>query len=205
MSHLILTKDIYLYSALSALLLPLSVNRKICIIDIESYRSLRMIYRLLSRDNLINEHRVIFIGGANVSSKVLEPLVTVYRKSGFTEFYRQLTEGRTCSLESSLNHIEKCLNLHMLTRRERRVLYAIRDANDTRAAAKMSYLSTSTFYAYSRRIGEKLNLKSILHVRQFIFSEFVLKERVEYSSVKRLPSQLGKGAVAYNAIINAGM
>ena len=172
MPHVILTKDSFLNSALSELLQEVPPNRKVCFVDIESYRSLSVIYRRLTRKNLTLSHRLIFIGGKDVSSKVLEPLVTVYRKSSLMEFRRQLIHGRTNRLEYAVNHIARCRSLVMLTAQEKRTLIALLETDDTNAAARRIYLSQKTVYTYTRSIGMKLNLSSILQVRQFIFSEF---------------------------------
>ncbi|WP_146050864.1 hypothetical protein [Citrobacter amalonaticus] len=174
MSNLILTKDVYLFKALSMMLNYVPADRTVCLIDIESFTSLGAIYRRLQRKRLTENHRLIFIGGKDVSSRVLEPLVTIYRKSSFINFRWQLTSGQTYSPEYALAHIAKCINLHMLTLRERKALYALRDTDDIRTAANMISLSPKTIYSYSRKIGEKLNLDSMLHVRQFISSELEL-------------------------------
>ncbi|HCH0659867.1 TPA: hypothetical protein NKO55_004486 [Enterobacter asburiae] len=160
--------------ALSVILLQASPSRKVCIVDIESFRSLGAIYNLLKRKKLSENHQVIFIGGKNVSSRVLEPLVTVYRKSCFFEFRKQLTIGRMHSPEYALYHISRCRNLCMLSTQEKKTLFALLDTEDTYAAARKIYLSPKTIYTYTNNIGHKLNLDSILQVRQFIHAEFEL-------------------------------
>ena len=122
MSHMILTKDVYLKKALSVILEQVSPARKLCIVDIESYRSLGAIFRLLKRKKLTDKHGVIFIGGKDVSSRVLEPLVTIYRKSCFMEFRKQLNDGRTHSPQYALNHITCCRDLSLLSGQEKKTL-----------------------------------------------------------------------------------
>lgn len=178
MPHMILTKDVFLNKALSAILQQVSPGRKICIVDIESFRSLGAIFRLLKRKKLTDKHRLIFIGGKDVSSRVLEPLVTICRKSCFMEFRKQLTSGMTHSTEYALNNIAHCRSLSMLSVQEKKTLFALLETDDTRAAARKIYLSPKTVYTYTGRIGQKLNLSSILQVRQFIFSEFVLDAEI---------------------------
>ncbi|QLV15281.1 LuxR C-terminal-related transcriptional regulator [Enterobacter roggenkampii] len=172
MPHMILTKDVFLNKALSAILQQASLSRKVCIVDIESFRSLGAIFNLLKRKKLTEKHEMIFIGGKDVSSRVLEPLVTIYRKSCFMEFRKQLTGGRTYSSEYVLNHIARCRSLSMLSEQEKKTLFALLDTDDTVAAARKIYLSPKTVYTYTNNIGQKLNLNSILQVRQFIHSEF---------------------------------
>ncbi|WP_181012942.1 LuxR C-terminal-related transcriptional regulator [Citrobacter amalonaticus] len=174
MPHIILTKDVFFNNALSVILQQVPASRKVCVIDIESFRSLGSIFRLLKRNKLIEKHRLIFIGGKDVSSRVLEPIVTIYRKSCFMEFRKQLTDGRTHSPEYALNHIARYRSLSILSVQEKKTLFALLDTDDTWAAARKIYLSPKTVYSYTSRIGQKLNLSSILQVRQFIFSEFVL-------------------------------
>jgi DNA-binding NarL/FixJ family response regulator len=174
MPHVILTKDSFLKTALSELLLEVPDSRKVCVVDIESYRSLGVIYRRLIRKNLPLSHRLIFIGGKDVNSRILEPLVTVYRKSCLKAFRWQLIHGRTNRPEYAVNHIARCRSLCMLTAQEKRTLFALLDTGDTNAAARQIYLSPKTVYTYTRNIGMKLNLSSILQVRQFIFSEFTV-------------------------------
>lgn len=94
MPHIILTKDVYLKKALSVILQQVPADRKLCIIDIESFRSLGAIFNILKRKLSTDNRQLIFIGGKNVSSRVLEPLVTLYRKSSFIDFRRQLISGR---------------------------------------------------------------------------------------------------------------
>lgn len=53
-----------------------------------------------------------------------------------------------------------------------KTLFALLDTDDTVAAARKIYLSPKTVYTYTNNIGQKLNLNSILQVRQFIHSEF---------------------------------
>ncbi|MCU3852527.1 hypothetical protein N8W35_05270 [Enterobacter roggenkampii] len=174
MPHMILTKDVFLNKALSVILQQASPSRKVCIVDIESFRSLGTIYNLLKRKKLTEKHQVMFIGGKDVSSRVLEPLVTIYRKSCFVEFRKQLTSGRMHSPEYALNHISRCRNLCMLSSQEKKTLFALLDTDDTYAAARKIYLSPKTIYTYTNNIGHKLNLNSILQVRQFIHAEFEL-------------------------------
>ncbi|EQA6227840.1 LuxR C-terminal-related transcriptional regulator [Enterobacter ludwigii] len=174
MPHMILTKDVFLNNALSVILEQVSPVRKLCIVDIESYRSLGAIVRLLNRKKLTERHRLIFIGGRDVSSRVLAPLVTLCRKSCFMTFRKQLTDGKTHSPENTLKYIARCRSLSMLTVQEKRTLLALLDTGDTWAAARKIYLSPKTVYTYTNKIGQKLNLRSILQVRQFIHAEFVL-------------------------------
>lgn len=175
MSHIILTNDYYLKTALSVILQQASAERKLCIVDIQSFSSLGVIFRLLKKKDLTEQHRLIFIGGTNVSSRVLEPLVTIYRKSCFIEFRQQLTEGRTHSLEYSLNHISHCRNLDMLSVIERKTLSALHDTNDASLAAEKLCLRSKTIYYYAHNIGAKRNLSSLMQVRQFVRSEFCLE------------------------------
>ena len=127
--------------------------------------------RMLAGLEEVNKGRIL-IGGKDVSSRVLEPLVTIYRKSCFMEFRKQLTGGRTYSSEYALNHIARCRSLSMLSEQEKKTLFALLDTDDTVAAARKIYLSPKTVYTYTNNIGQKLNLNSILQVRQFIHSEF---------------------------------
>lgn len=152
-----------------------ALSRKVCIVDIESFRSLGAIYNLLKRKRLTEKHQVIFIGGKDVSSRVLEPLVTIYRKSCFIEFRKQLTSGRIHSPEYALNHIARCRNLGMLSDQEKKTIFALLDTDDTSAAARKIYLSPKTIYTYTNNIGHNLNLNSILQVRQFIHNEFEIE------------------------------
>ncbi len=174
MPHIILTKNVYLKKALSVILEQVSPARKLCIVDIESYRSLGAIFRLLKRKKLTDKHGLIFIGGKDVSSRVLEPLVTIYRKSCFMDFRKQLNDGRTHSPQYALNHIACCRDLSLLSGQEKKTLFALRDTDDTLAIARNIHLSPKTVYTYTSKIRQKFNLSSILQVRQFIFSEFVL-------------------------------
>jgi len=179
MPHVILTKDSFLHKALSALIQEIPVSRKVCVIDIESYRSLAMIHRRLIKKNLTLSHRLIFIGGKDVNSRVLEPLVTINRKSCLTTFRQQLIYGQTNQLEYAINHIVRCQSLKMLTFQEKRTLFALLDTNDTRTAAVKIDLSPKTVYTYTRNIGQKLNLSSLLQVRQFIFSEYSVESETK--------------------------
>lgn len=174
MPHIILTKDVYLKKALSVILQQVPADRKLCIIDIESFRSLGAIFNILKRKLSTDNRQLIFIGGKNVSSRVLEPLVTLYRKSSFIDFRRQLISGRTYSLEYALNHIAGCRNLSMLTRKEKKAIFALLDTDDIQTAAVKINLSPKTIYTYTYKIGIKMNLCSILQLRQFIYSEFKL-------------------------------
>ena len=179
MPHMILTKDVFLHNALSSILEHISPARRVCVVDIESFRNLGVIYRLLKRKKLTEKHRLIFIGGKDVSSRVLEPLVTIYRKSCFMTFRKQLTDGRTHSPEYALKYIARCRSLSMLSVQEKKTLFALLETGDTCAAARKIYLSPKTVYTYASNIGQKLNLRSILQVKQFIFSELILESETE--------------------------
>ncbi|MCU6154368.1 hypothetical protein KWH84_00870 [Enterobacter hormaechei] len=161
-------------TALSVILQQVSHASKICVVDIESFRSLGAIFRLLKRRKLTDNHRLIFIGGKDITSRILVPLVTINRKSCFLEFRKQLAEGKTFSSEYSLRHITRFRSLNLLTAQEKRTLFTLLDTGDIRAAARKIYLSPKTVYTYTSYIGQKLNLSSALQVRLFIFTEFVL-------------------------------
>lgn len=60
----------------------------------------------------------------------------------------------------------------MLSAQEKKTLLALLDTDDTSAAARKIHLSPKTIYTYTNNIGHKLNLNSILQVRQFIYTEF---------------------------------
>ena len=62
----------------------------------------------------------------------------------------------------------------MLSDQEKKTFFALLDTDDASAAAKKIYLSPKTIYTYTNNIGHKLNLNSILQVRQFIHAEFGL-------------------------------
>ncbi|HDR2683370.1 TPA: hypothetical protein QCJ52_005042 [Enterobacter ludwigii] len=62
----------------------------------------------------------------------------------------------------------------MLTIKEKKTIFALLDTDDASAAAKKIHLLPKTIYTYTNNIGQKLNLNSILQVRQFINSEFKL-------------------------------
>lgn len=174
MPYMILTKDVFLSKALYVILQQAPPSRKVCIVDIESFRSLGAIFNLLKRKKLSEKYQVIFIGGKDVSSRVLEPLVTIYRKSCFKDFRKQLIDGRMHSPEYVLNHIGRCRSLSMLSAQEKKTFFALLDTDDTYTAASKICLSPKTIYTYTNNIGHKLNLNSILQVRQFIYAEFGL-------------------------------
>ncbi|MEB6115075.1 MULTISPECIES: hypothetical protein [Enterobacter] len=62
----------------------------------------------------------------------------------------------------------------MLSAQEKKTFFALLDTDDTYTAASKIYLSPKTIYTYTNNIGHKLNLNSILQVRQFIYAEFGL-------------------------------
>ena len=90
------------------------------------------------------------------------------------DFRKQLNDGRTHSPQYALNHITCCRDLSLLSGQEKKALFALRDTDDTLAIARNIHLTPKTVYTYTSKIRQKFNLSSILQVRQFIFSEFVL-------------------------------
>lgn len=173
MSHLIYTRDIFFHEALCCLVNSISCRKPLCIIDIDTFTGLREISLILQEKSVSERYRVILVGGKNVTSRILEPLVTLNRKSSLSEFRSQLAKGLTLCPDYILVYFIRCLHLKMLTSAERRVFRALTKTNDIYAASGIACLSAKTCYSHSRSIGEKLNLSTILQLRQFIFNDFV--------------------------------
>ena len=176
MSHLVLSDDIFLCRAITEIFNSVLSNRRLCIIDIKSYKSLGDLTTAIEDSVASDNYHFIFIGGNCINSKVLEPLVTVNRRSGYTEFRRQIESGHKHTLEHVKKYIEKRRSLKMLTRRERRTAYALRNTKDVISAARAVHQSPKTVYTRSQHIGEKLNLRSTLQVKIFLSTELTKEE-----------------------------
>lgn len=208
MKNRVLTKDIYFCKALSVIAEQLPRSEPLCFIDIESFTSLGSICECLQRGGIHEGYRLMFIGGKGVCSRVLEPLVSVYRQCSLSAFKTQITTGRTYSPRYALRHMTHCRSLDMLTWAQKKVLFTLKETVDVNAAANIMCLSPKTLYTYSRQIGEKLNLNSLFQVRLFFFAEFAQERsasppniphrRVEHRAGKRHKKREPSGSRKYS-------
>ena len=68
--------------------------------------------------------------------------------------------------------------MSMFTDRQRQCLYALKFFGEINAASKVTGLSEKAMYSIIRSAGDKVNLTSLHHVRQFVSSNYnVLNER----------------------------
>jgi hypothetical protein len=176
MAHCFLSKDIYLRTALAEITRFLPASKPLCIIDIESFSNLKEISGAIYNQEVTAQHKLVFIGGYGVHSRVLKPLVALSRNASIAEFSAKIRRRGAFSPQSALMYIEKYRQLRMLTRLERLTAYSIMHHADIHLAASFSNLSKGTLYAYSRQIGVKLNLASTLHVKQFLHVEYTEEE-----------------------------
>lgn len=176
MSNYIFTGNVYFRLAVTSLLEERSDSRLYCIMDIDSFSSLSEMYRTILTHDLTDAHRVVFIGGNGICSKILESITALKRASTVDDFRLALGRRKFFSIEKATSKIGSYRQLKGLNRPERLTAYALRCTDDIYQASFLVRRSPKTIYHYSRSIGNKFNLRTTLQLKKYLEAEYTKVE-----------------------------
>ncbi|MFP2238518.1 hypothetical protein ACLEX4_08270 [Pseudescherichia vulneris] len=187
MSLIVLSGDILFSRGVEALAsMNEQDNAQLCIIDIESFSSLREVkYRILNE--LTTDYRLLFIKGRDMLSKVLSPLVSIPRWASVTEYSRHISEGKGYTLEQALTVVTNYRELRTLTALEIRAVCALRGQNSIPAVSPFLHCSTKAAYQRVTTIARKMNLGYGTQFQYFLHREYTLEELQRIDYVQRIP------------------
>lgn len=171
MSLIVLSKNNFLNIAISNIYEESFYNESnVCVIDLESFGSLREIFYELQRNKLSNDSSILLLGDRCLCSRMLSPLKVMSLSSPVKTIKLNIFRG--CSLDELLNLITLNLTLKRLTIRELVVANVLRTENSIKHAALKKSLNSKDIYNKAALAAVKLNLRSIKDFRFFLNKEF---------------------------------
>ncbi|AZL49653.1 hypothetical protein CWR52_23400 [Enterobacter sp. SGAir0187] len=178
----------------------------LCIIDIDSFFSLRDIKRRVCNE-LTDSYSIIMIKGRGMLSEVLSSLDGISRTSSATEFIRFIKEGRRYTTLHILNLINNLRELRSLTHTEVFLANALRRQNNIISASQYSRCSKKLIYQRVSTIAHKMNLRYGTQIQCFLHREYTIKELEQIGYIK-LRSDIGvlqnnePSPLTYSQLIN---
>ncbi|MEG5883765.1 hypothetical protein UXP46_00645 [Enterobacter ludwigii] len=178
MANLIVTDNSYLELALKQLCFNCNAQSDLLIIDLDSFHSLNDMMDLIRARNVNDDVRVCLLGACSVIFKVLIRYKPIRVNEGFNSFKYKITNSRFSTLLEIKLYIESICKMSMFSNRQQQCLYALKTYREVNGISKATGLAVKTVYTIIRCAGEKINLTSLLQVRQFVSSNYsVLNER----------------------------
>lgn len=180
----VLTRNVYVNIAVMNLLNVYHGPKKILIVDLSSYCSLKTLMNEMCSAGLNSSHEIVLLGDCNIFSCLFSPLGVVerdwtvelinsylYRKSGISaRIFEKFVESRMFVTELS----EKQIMIAML-----HAQYSIRTIADIMG------LPVKTIYQYASCSIKLMNLKSFAHLSFYMSNEFSYDNYLSYLIRKR--------------------
>ena len=178
MSDFILTKNFFLNSGIESLKLTSGFKKRFVFIDLDSFQSLSDLLDALRNEWFTEDLNVCLIGSGCVKYKVLNKFEPISLNNSINKIKTIFSTRKFHKVSELVSYINSVERLSMLSRREQQCLLAFqKDGNVNISSVRMN-ISEKTIYAVLRNAGNKMNLKRLLQIREFLSSNsFVLNER----------------------------
>ncbi|EBY6849597.1 hypothetical protein D5952_14230 [Salmonella enterica subsp. enterica] len=174
MSIFIESSDQYFNIALSHIVKRPLERQSICIVDLESFSTLRALITCI--EDYGEQFNFIFIKGKGILSGMFNNLTTVSKRTKMKEFPKKINRCNQMPYGRIIKLLNSYKNLTMLTPKEIKSVYGVRAQHSLIDAASFIGVDTKICYQRMISVARKLNLKSSIHVQYFIHSEFTIAE-----------------------------
>lgn len=178
MSDLILTKNAFLKKGIESLNPAFRSREGIIFIDLDSFHSLNDILGALREEQVTIDRNVCLIGSGCIKFKILNALEPLALNESLNQIKTVYSTRRSHKVSELVTYIDSIKHLSMLTNKERQCLLAFQKGGGVNVASVRMNLAEKTMYTVLRNIGNKINLATLLQIREFLSSNsFVSNER----------------------------
>ncbi|HHA2302528.1 hypothetical protein I4P06_21485 [Enterobacter asburiae] len=190
MSFVVFSDDYFFTNSVGCLTsIDSQCEESLCIIDVDSFFSLRDIKRRLCSE-LTDSYSVIIVKGRGMLSAVLSSLDGISRTSSETEFIRFIKEGRRYTAHHILDLINNLRELRSFTHTEISLASALRRKNNIIATSQFLRCSKKLVYQRVSTIAHKMNLRYGTQIQYFLHREYTIEELDQIDYIK-LRSDIG--------------
>lgn len=172
MANLIITDNEYLKLGLENLCASQSVESNLLLVDLDSFHCLNDILQSIRQQKICDDIKVCFFGGDSVNFRVLNKFKPVESKNNLGKVKELISSRRFPALFEIKSFMADVSRMSIFTDRQRQCLYALRFFGEINTASRVTGLSEKSMYSVIRSAGDKVNLTSLLHVRQFLSSNY---------------------------------
>lgn len=178
MSILAITDNAYFKLGLENLCVSQSFDLKLLVVDLDSFNCLSDILKSIRQQKICDDIKVCFFGGDSVNFRVLNKFKPLKSNNDLHKVRGLISNRKFPALFEIKAFMTDISRMSMFTDRQRQCLYALKFYGEINAASKATGLSKKTMYSIIRSAGDKVHLTTLLHVRQFLSSNYnVLNER----------------------------
>lgn len=178
MANLIISDNEYLKLGLETLGASQGVDSNLLLVDLDSFHCLSDILQSIRQQKICDDIKVCFFGGDSVNFRVLNKFKPVESNIDLSKVRKLISSRRFSTLFEIKAFIADVSRMSMFTDRQRQCLYALRFSGEINTASRVTGLSEKAIYSIIRSAGDKVNLTSLLLVRQFLSSNYnILNER----------------------------
>lgn len=170
MDNTILTRNVFIAAAFQQIMDEYRCEN-ICIVDIDSYRSLNEVLQVMKGANLNLNQQVYFLKGISIFSKILVSITAFHVLDSPLHIKRVILAGRAPRYAVVAKYIRTYRKLSMMTHKEKQIAQALVRYQDVSSMAHALNANHKTIYSRVRVMAIKLNLRNIGQVRKFIISE----------------------------------
>lgn len=178
MSDLILTKNVFLKKGIESLNPAFRSNEGVIFIDLDSFQSLNDILNALNNERVTLDRNVCVIGSCCIKFKILNAFSPIALNESLKQIITVFSTRRLYKASELATYIDSIERLSMLTNKERQCLLAFQKEGEVNVASVRMNLAEKTMYTVLRNVGNKINLATLLQLREFLSSNsFVSNER----------------------------
>lgn len=167
MYHFIFTSNTYLYNGFCHLLRECQPKSKICIIDIESFRSLHELVRTIMMSDVGDDIAFFPIQGNGIYSRLLSSITCFHRDDKLTDIGHQLVYSGGRSYKEVMDCIQTSQKFKMMNGKD---IY-LSGGNSIYDSSLRMGINTKTHYSRTQAIAHKLGLRNLMQVRYFFQNE----------------------------------
>lgn len=170
MENVILTRNVFIASAFQEIMKEYK-HKNICIVDIDSYHSLRELLQVMKDANLHQEQKIYFLKGVGVFSQILISITSLHVLDSLSRMKKAIRTARAPNYAFAVKYIDSYMKLSMMTHKEKLIAHDILNYRGLPSMARAMKLNHKTLYSRVQKIAVKLNLRDTTQVRKFILFE----------------------------------
>lgn len=178
MKNVILSRNVFILVAFQEILTECNCKNT-CIVDIDSYHSLHEILQVMMSLNLKQDHKLFFLKGNSVISKILVSITGLHILDSLSRLREVILTGRAPNYAFVVKYILSYKKLSMMTHKEKQIAQDLVKYRDIPSMASAVNTNRKTIYSRLRVMTIKLKLRDIAQVRQFIFAEMLAVNKTQ--------------------------
>lgn len=181
MKHLVISDNTYIKISLDYLLERDTFDFNICIVDLNSCKSLEHLKSVLSLAGVDRSYRILFLFGRGVYSKLLSKFVGVKLTSNLSQIYRVIKSRPLHTYDEINAYISMVKKLNCFHPKEIFCIsmFVVIGMNET---CNLSKLSSKVIYRVVLNSANKLNFSRSMSLAYFMRTEFSIDELKYFAS-----------------------